>query len=140
MPNFKGGKKFKRQKKDNDPVKRNVRFKSKLEDCEVYGRVIKALGSCRFSINCCDGKTRLGQLRAGMKKSIRIFKDDWILVGLRSFETSDVKCDILYKYFPDEVLILKKHGELTILSLDEDDDADDDEKQDENMAFDFEDI
>ena len=140
MPNLKGGKKYKRQKKTTDGPKRQIRFKK--EDAEIYGVVIKALGSCRFRVHCCDGKERLGQLRAGMKKSVRITKDDWVLVGLRTFETSDEKCDIICKYFPDEVTILKRNGELNMASFGKNNNNDDQdaEEEDENMAFDFEDI
>lgn len=136
MPNKKGGKKYKRQKKDTEPVSRKLRIIE--EEGEEYGRVVKELGSRRFTVECCDGKVRLAQLRKGMRRSVRIKPDDWVLIGLRDYETTDDKCDILCKYETDEVRRLKKDGHLNAevdVEL-----AEESKEDDEDMAFDFEDI
>ena len=134
MPNFNGGKKYKRKKKNNEPLKRQMVFKSEGSE---YGQISKALGSCRFNVSCCDGKERLGQLRASKKKQGYLRKDDWVLIGLRDYETSDNKCDIMYKYFPEEVLILRKNG---YIKTDLMKDKEEENEIDENMSFDFGDI
>lgn len=136
MPNKKGGKKYKRQKKAGEPVVRALKVKK--EEGEEYGLVIKELGSRRFTIECADGRNRLGQLRKGMRRSVRVRQDDWVLIGKRDYETSDEKCDILCKYNLDEVKRLKKLGELisfTNFNLEESN-----EENDEDIAFDFDDI
>lgn len=139
MTNFNGGKKYKRQKKRNDTVKRQIRL-SHDDVNEVYGVIVTVLGSCRFRINCSDGKERLGQLRAGMKKGVRIKKDDFVLVGLREYTTADDKCDILLKYNVDEYYILKKEGVMNFIEFDININEDDNETHDEENAFNFEDI
>jgi len=138
MPNLKGGKKYKRQKKNDEDEKRILRYKTDIN--EEYGIISKVLGSCRFMIKCSDGKERIGLLRSGIKKGGYINKDDWVLVGLRSYDTIDNKCDILYKYFPDEINVLKKKGHITDTTTDYLKSKDDVEVVDENMAFNFEDI
>lgn len=141
MVNVKGGKKHKRQKKNKDePDKRNLI--QKQEGME-YGIVIKALGSCRFTVNCCDGAERLAQLRTGDKKKFRIMKDDWVLVGLRDYDTFDKKCDILCRYFPDEVRQLKNLGEINIIgdkNTIDDQIVEKEEDIEDDCAFDFDDI
>jgi len=139
MVNTKGGKKFKQMKKDQDTTKKVLR--TKQED-EEYGVVDKALGCCRFSIKCNDGKIRIGQLRSGMKKNVKINNGDWVLIGTRTFETQDVKCDILCKYMADEIVLLRKNGvliESNLLSINNDV-PNKENPIDENMAFDFDDI
>lgn len=136
MPNKKGGKKYKRQKKDGEPVSRPLRIIK--EEGEEYGRIIKELGNRRFTVECCDGKQRLAQLRKGMRRAVRIRQDDWVLIGLRVYESTDDKCDILCKYNLDEVKRLKKNGHLTI-DIDVEI-ADELKEDDEDIAFDFDDI
>ena len=134
MANKKGGKGYKKYKKiDNENVDTFTRYKK--DDLEEYGVVKKVLGACRFSILCYDGRTRIGQLRAGIKRSVRIFNDDWILVGLREYETDDEKCDILCKYSMQDIRKLKRDGVFEQINVDNKE-----EDVNEVDCFDFEDI
>ena len=106
VKNLKGGKKHKKFKNLN--TIKTIEYKMNAN--EEYGQIIKLLGSCRFIIDCKDGKERLGQLRKGLRKKVKITIDDWVLVNLRGFETFDKKCDIIFKYSPEDVIKLKKEG------------------------------
>lgn len=139
MVNPFGGKKHKRMKKINEPIKRIFRYK---QESEEYGIIEKAVGNCRFSIKCYDGKVRLGQLRGGQKKMVRIQKDDWVLIGKREFETSDDRCDILCKYGSDDISTLKTElkGFYTTFKGLDNENTDENGQENEESAFDFEDI
>lgn len=111
MPKAKGkggkgkrkGKRFRR----GDGEKRELRTKG---DSEAYGKVLKVLGNCRFTILCYDGKERLGHARGKFKKRVWFQKDDIVLVGIREFQ--DAKCDIMWKYTPEEIRLLARRNEI----------------------------
>lgn len=101
---------------------RQIPFKEDLQD---YGVVQNLLGNGRLKVLCLTDKVeRLGTIRGNMYKKVWINKDDIILVSLREYQ--DDKCDVIFKYTPDEVRFLKKHGEIpkdleTIQEIKEDD-------------------
>ena len=108
MPkNTKGGKKHKTHKNSTESSKRPLYLK---ESGQEYAIICKLLGNSRLEIKCGDDKIRLGIIRGSMKKKIWLNTDDYILVALREFE--DGKADIIHKYYPEEVNILKKEKEI----------------------------
>ena len=108
MPkNTKGGKKHKTHKNSTESTKRPLLIK---EPGQEYAIITKLLGNCRLEIKCGDDKNRLGIIRGSMKKKIWLHVDDYILIGLREFE--DDKADIIHKYYPEEVNILKNNNDL----------------------------
>ena len=108
MPkNTKGGKKHKTHKNSTESSKRQLFIK---EPGQEYAIVSKLLGNCRVEIKCGDDKIRLGIIRGTMKKKVWLTTDDYILVALREFE--DDKADIIHKYYPEEVNILKYEKEI----------------------------
>ena len=100
MPNAKGGKKFKRGKK-NTSFEKKLIYKDPKEDQE-YGKVVRAMGNGRFEIQCFDGKTRMGIVAGNMRKRVWVNKDDIILFSKWEFTTDDDKCSIVHKYDIDE--------------------------------------
>ena len=110
MPNKKGGKKFKKGKKQSFHTKAMI-YKDPKEDQE-YGKVIRAMGNGRFDIQCFDGKNRIGILAGNMRKKVWVNKDDIILFSKWEFMTDDSKCSIIHKYSEDEARRLLKEGEL----------------------------
>lgn len=69
------------------------------------------LGSGRIWVMCYnDGKERIGTIRGSMYKRVWIARDDVVLVGLRDFQ--DDKCDVIFKYAPEEVCMLCRMGHL----------------------------
>ena len=133
MPNAKGGKKFKRGKK-NTSFEKKLIYKDPKEDQE-YGKVIRAVGNGRFEIQCFDGKTRMGIIAGNMRKRVWVNKDDIILFSKWEFTTDDDKCSIVHKYDVDESRKLQKEGEFPdTINLDEENEFGDD---DDNFQFDY---
>ncbi len=132
MPNAKGGKKFKRGKKNTSFEKKMI-YKDPKEDQE-YGKVIRAMGNGRFEIQCFDGKTRMGILAGNMRKRVWVNKDDIILFSKWEFTTDDDKCSIIHKYDIDESRKLQSEGEFSeTINLDEENEF----NEDDNFQFDY---
>ena len=118
MPNAKGGKKFKKGKKQSFNEKALI-YKDPKEDQE-YGKVMRAKGNGRFEIQCFDGKLRTGILAGNMRKRVWVNKDDIILFSKWEFTTDDDKCSIIHKYDIDEAKRLQREGEFPdTVNLDE---------------------
>jgi len=107
MPNQKGGKKFKKGKKNNNYEKKLI-FKSS-EDNQEYAKILKVNGSGRYNLFCFDGTERLGICAGNIKRKVRLTLDDIVLVSLWDFQ--DSKCSIVHKYETDEILKLKNQNE-----------------------------
>ena len=108
MPNKKGGKKFKKGKKQGFAEKQLI-YKDPKEDQE-YGRIINACGNGRFQVYCFDGKERMGVIAGRMRKRVWVNKDDIVLISRWAFSTDREKCSIVHKYDPDEANKLQKQG------------------------------
>ena len=105
--NKQGGKKFKSQKKVNS----NGRELIFREDDQAYARLVKALGDARYECEILNiQETRIGHIKGTFRKRIWMNIGDIVLVSLRDFDKS--KCDIIYKYTPDEALSLQNYGEI----------------------------
>lgn len=131
MPNKKGGKKHKRNKKQDDTFEKNLRLK---EEGQEYAQVIKCLGNCRFNVLCFDGKERMATMCGTMRKRRFINQDDIVLVSLRDWQ--DAKCDIIDNY--DENLVRKMKDKGLVpdsIKLDVDKQYSDDD--DDNLGFVF---
>ena len=133
MPNFKGGKNFKKGKKQrNDFQEKKQVIKRDPDDGQEYAQVVSAKGNGRFELKCCDGGgTRLGIIRGTMRKRVWVNRSDLVLICKWSGMTDDTKCSIIHKYSEDEARRLIKEGELPEnfkLNLDEleEDNSDDD--------------
>ena len=108
MPNKKGGKKFKKGKKQGFAEKQLI-YKDPKEDQE-YGRIINACGNGRFQVYCFDGKERMGVIAGNMRKRVWVNKDDIVLISRWDFTTDGGKCSIVHKYDADEAKKLQKQG------------------------------
>ena len=132
MPNKKGGKKFKKGKKQTFHQKALI-YKDPKEDQE-YGKVIRAMGNGRFEVQCFDGKVRMGIIAGNMRKRVWVNKDDIILFSKWEFTTEDDKCSIIHKYDIDEARRLQKEGEFPdTINLDEENDF----NTDDNFEFNY---
>lgn len=115
-----GGKKHKRAKNSQNTYKRLLQER---QDGECYAKVIKKLGSCRLECDCFEKdkngefikKTRIAIIRGNMRKRTWINCEDLILISLRGYQ--DDKCDVIWKYNPDEVSELKQKKEIPNISL-----------------------
>ena len=132
MPNTKGGKKHKRNKKQNDYVEKTLRLK---EEGQEYAQITKCLGNCRFTVMCFDGKERMATMCGGMRKRRFVNQNDIVLVSLRDWQ--DEKCDIIDNYDDNLTRKLKSKGlvpDSIKLDLDKSNDLDLD---DDNLGFVF---
>ena len=109
MKNKLGGSGAKKAKKTPiGMVTRELTFKEESQD---YAIVTNILGGGHFSVECLgDNITRIATVRGKMRKKVWIVKEDCILVSLRDFQ--DSHCDIILKYTPDEVRMLKSYEEI----------------------------
>ena len=80
------------------------------EDGQTYGTVTAILGAGRFTVQCHDGRDRMGILRGKMHRRQWVRADSTVLLGLRDFE--EAKADILHVYQHQEVRLLQQYGEL----------------------------
>ena len=112
MPNKKGGKKFKKGKKNTSQFQRKLITKNETDGVEdqEYAKVVKVNGSGRFRVFCFDGTERMGTICGKMRKRVWVNQSDIILVSLWS-DIQDDKCTIIHKYDMDEAYKLKDMGE-----------------------------
>ena len=133
MPNQKGGKKFKKGKKNNNYEKKLI-FKSS-EDNQEYAKILKVNGSGRYNLFCFDGTERLGICAGNIKRKVRLTLDDIVLVSLWDFQ--DSKCSIVHKYETDEILKLKNQNEFpSTIQLEENNDFHDDDIHENPFTYD----
>jgi len=85
---------------------------------ESLGIVMQRLGSSRMSVRCLDGKTRLCRIPGKLKKSLWVRETNLVIV--KPWELGgDTKGDVIYKFRPNQVDILKKRGLLKDLQMSE---------------------
>jgi len=113
---------------------REMIFSKDLEGT-VYGKAIKLLGECNFTIFCFDGKERMCHIRKTIKRSEKIVVDSIVLVGLREYQ--DTKGDIVYVYSREQESILKRTNEIPNVS---NGDAEQDPDDEEETGFEFDSI
>ena len=103
MPNNKGGKKYKKNKKMQQSESKKLVFKNEEEgeESQEYGKIKRVNGSGRFDLECFDGTDRLGICRGKIKNRVRFNIGDIVLFC--KWEFQDGKCSIIYKYEDYEV-------------------------------------
>lgn len=120
--NQKGGKKHKRNKNQNFEAK-ELR-KADPNEGQVYAKITKCKGNCRFDVHCTDGKERMAIMCGAMKKRKFVNMGDIVLVSLRDFQ--DDVCDIIDSYDENQAKRLKDMKELPEeMKLEEDNQFDD---------------
>jgi len=113
MPNYTGGKNYKKSKHSSE----GPTFVEAAED-QMYGRVIQVLGNRNTLVYCNDNVVRLCHIRGSIRKDMWIGVGDIVLVSARDF-LRDVKDkyekgDILYKYDRDHYSKLKKDDRINV--------------------------
>jgi translation initiation factor 1A len=109
--NPKGGKGHRKNKKPT--VQSNTKNMEYREEDEEYAKVTSLLGSGRLRVQLPNKTEKLAIIPGRMKKRSHgnfIVVDDIILVGLRNFQED--KVDVLFRYNPEQVLILQAKKEL----------------------------
>ena len=132
MPNKKGGKKHKRNKKQDDTYEKNLRLK---EEGQEYAQITQCLGNCRFTVMCFDGKERMATMCGGMRKRRFVNMNDIILVSLRDWQ--DAKCDIIDSYDDNLTRKLKDKGLIPDSIKLESDNKQDIDEEENDLGFVF---
>ena len=110
MPNFKGGKGFKKKKKQSSSFREKQLILKDPEEDQEYGQIKKVNGSGRYQVYCFDGQDRLGISAGNIRKRYRIQVGDIVLLSLWT-DIQDSKCSIVHKYDEDEARKLQSQGE-----------------------------
>ena len=85
---------------------------------QVFGLCEQRVGGSRMRVRCMDGKTRICRIPGRLKRKLWVREGDVLLI--EPWELSgDVKGDVIFKYKPIQVDILKKKGMLKQLERDE---------------------
>ena len=90
MPNFHGGKAYKKVKKVA-PEAAGGKFDDELEDGQMYARVTRMLGDRRVTCFCNDGVERICKIRGALcrgPKKQRIVVNDLVIISFRDFDGS----------------------------------------------------
>lgn len=109
----KGGKKKRKDKKPGDGIKRYLETKGESEE---YAKITKLLGDRRVKITLADNQSTLGIIPGKFRKRLWMNIGDIVLVNKRDYQ--DDKCDIIYKYNPDEVNRLYRMKEIPEFFID----------------------
>jgi initiation factor 1A len=116
MPNIRGGKGYKKFKKGND--EEEITFIEKESD-QYVGCIMKLVGSLNASVFCQDNKTRICKIAEGIKKKVRFYVGDIVLLSYRDDLISKQELlegkhsdrgDILGKYPAEQYSQLKAAG------------------------------
>lgn len=111
VKNLHGGNKAKGLKRH---IKKAV-FYDELDEGQLFGLIIKALGNLHFRVMGSDGVERNGRAsnKIATVKDKKIATGDYVIIAKRSFETDgDKNCDILgFANPPDHVIKIFKRGE-----------------------------
>ena len=81
---------------------------------EVLGILEQRLGASRMMVRCLDGKSRNCRVPGRLKRKLWLREGDIVLVEPWVFD--DEKADILFKYTPAAVSLLKRKGYLKEIS------------------------
>jgi translation initiation factor 1A len=110
-PNKKGGKGYKKGKGD-EATQEFIDIQAGL----YMARAIRILGDRNVLCYCDDNVLRICHICRKMKGRVWVEAGDMVLVSLRDFSAEDPKSikrgDILAKYAPDQVRVLKKEGKV----------------------------
>ena len=119
VKNKTGGNKSKKMGNKFNVSSKKTRLPEDID--EQFAIVIKMVGGNQCMVQCIDSRERLCCIRgkfSGKNKHANFVKaGSWVLVGVRSWETSNIvqKCDLLEVYEDSDKLYLKNHYELTPL-------------------------
>ena len=109
MPNKKGGKAYKKGK--GDAIQQEH---IDILPGQYMARALRILGDRNVLCYCDDNVVRICHICRKMKGRVWVEVGDMVLVSLRDFSAEDTKSikrgDILAKYPPDQLRILKKEG------------------------------
>lgn len=110
MPNVRGGKSFKRNKKNAGTTKKSDMPIAENDD-QRYANVIRKLGGNRLALQCSDTELRQGLIPGSFYKKVWINPGDILLVEISPFNNKE--CHIIHKYEITDARSLRSKGLLT---------------------------
>ena len=78
---------------------------------QTLGILEQRLGGSRVRVRCLDGKTRICRIPGRLKRKLWVRENDIIIIEPWEF-SGDEKGDIIYKYTPTQIVLLKNKGYL----------------------------
>lgn len=98
---------LKRQQEEQE--RREILRRTKLpRNNQVVGICEQRVGGSRMRVKCMDGVTRICRIPGRLKRSLWVREGDVLLI--EPWELSNEKGDVIYKYKPIQVKLLKKKG------------------------------
>ncbi|MEM4263445.1 MAG: translation initiation factor eIF-1A [Candidatus Woesearchaeota archaeon] len=85
---------------------------------QVLGICDQRVGGSRMKVRCMDGKTRICRIPGRLKRTLWIREGDVLLIEPWEL-CGDEKGDVIFKYKPIQVDVLKKRGLLKQLEAEE---------------------
>jgi len=79
------------------------------EEGELFGRVIKLLGSDQVLVKCTDDITRRGRIRGKLKRKIWIRDNDIVIIAPWDFKPTE-RGDIIWRFILGQVEWLRNNG------------------------------
>ncbi|MBI5065330.1 translation initiation factor eIF-1A [Candidatus Woesearchaeota archaeon] len=102
------GKKEDLQKQEEQEKQEEMRRTRLPRGREVIGICEQRVGGSRMKVRCMDGMTRICRIPGRLKRTLWVREGDVLLV--EPWELSDEKGDVIYKYRPVQVHVLKQKG------------------------------
>lgn len=100
-----------RQEESTDDPNSEV-FRIKLpKGNQVLGILERRLGGSRVHARCLDGKERVCRIPGRLKRKLWVREGDVLLIEPWEYG-GDEKGDVIYKYRPNQVVLLKNKGYL----------------------------
>ncbi len=84
---------------------------------EFIGIIDQRVGAGRMIIRCNDGKSRNCRVPGRLRRALWLREGDYVIV--QPWEFDNDKGDILFKYYPNQVGVLKKKGFLDGIEAEE---------------------
>ena len=84
---------------------------------EFIGIVEKRLGGSRMNVRSMDGRDILARVPGRVKKFLWIREGDLVLLTPWEFDKN--KADLIYKFKPNEINVLKKKGIISNIEISE---------------------
>jgi initiation factor 1A len=105
MVNTKGGKAYKKQKKSNDNDNKNITLPK--DHNQIFAQVTKLYGGKNIGVKCTDDVNRMARIPGRLYKKGGQWMQVNDIVLVLTDETDNTACEIVCKYNPSEVHLLK---------------------------------
>ncbi len=93
--------------KDNEQEQIKIRVRLPRKN-ELIGVIEQRLGGNKSSVSCFDGKSRICRVPGRLRRRLWLRVEDIVII--EPWELDNNKGDILFKYTPSQIFLLKKKG------------------------------